>query len=66
MASAGKDVTKKTRGRRATGRGIQIGERWSPGAIEQIDDWRRQQLDLPGRPEASRRLVEMGLRTKSK
>ena len=64
MASARKDVTKKSRGRPATGKGIQVGERWSPGAIEQIDDWRRQQLDLPGRPEAIRRLVEIGLKTK--
>ena len=26
-----------------------------------IDDWRRKQDDLPGRPEAIRRLVELGL-----
>jgi hypothetical protein len=28
------------------------------------DDWRRQQEDLPGRPEAIRRLVELGLKAK--
>ena len=61
MASARKDVTKKSRGRPATGKGVQVGERWS---IEQIDDWRRQQLDVPGRPEAIRRLVEIGLKVK--
>ena len=33
-------------------------------ALANIDDWRRQQGDLPGRPEAIRRLVEIGLRTK--
>jgi hypothetical protein len=64
MASAGKEEPKKSRGRPATGKGVQVGERWSPGAIEQIDDWRRQQLDVPGRPEAIRRLVEIGLTVK--
>jgi hypothetical protein len=33
---------------------------------KQLDDWRRQQDDLPGRPEAIRRLVEIGLRVKAK
>jgi hypothetical protein len=33
---------------------------------KQLDDWRRQQADLPGRPEAIRRLVELGLKGKSK
>jgi AMMECR1 domain-containing protein len=31
-----------------------------------IDNWRRQQDDLPGRPEAIRRLVDLGLKGKSK
>ena len=30
-------------------------------AISRIDDWRREQPDLPGRPEAIRRLVETAL-----
>jgi len=64
MASAGKDVRKESRGRRATGKGIQVGERWPSRAIEQIDEWRHQQSDLPGRPEAIRRLVEIGLMAK--
>ena len=29
--------------------------------LSRIDDWRRRQDDLPGRPEAIRRLVEIGL-----
>ena len=29
--------------------------------LSTIDDWRRAQEDLPGRPEAIRRLVEIGL-----
>ena len=33
-------------------------------ALKDIDGWRRQQDDLPGRPEAIRRLVELGLKAK--
>jgi hypothetical protein len=33
-------------------------------ALQVIDDWRRKQDDLPGRPEAIRRLVETGLKAK--
>jgi hypothetical protein len=54
----------KTRGRPVTGVGIQVGERWSPEALERIDEWRGQQEDKPGRPEAIRRLVEIGLKAK--
>ena len=61
MKSASKKVTKKSRGRPATGTGIQVGERWSLEAIAAIDYWRRGQTDLPGRPEAIRRLVEIAL-----
>ncbi len=57
-------IRRQSRGRPATEKGIQVGERWPPGAIAQIDDWRHQQLDLPGRPEAIRRLVEIGLKAK--
>ena len=32
----------------------------------QLDEWRRKQADLPGRPEAIRRLVEIGLATAPK
>ena len=32
------------------------------GWLDQIDDWRRRQADLPPRAEAIRRLVGMGLR----
>jgi hypothetical protein len=41
-----------------------IGVRIQPDLAKQIDDWRRGQDDLPGRPEAIRRLVELGLRKK--
>jgi hypothetical protein len=68
-------VTKKSkqkgqtrRGRPATGIGVQIGMRWQPEVLTEIDEWRRVQEDLPDRPTAIRRLVEIGLsasRTKS-
>ena len=29
--------------------------------IAALDDWRRHQSDLPGRPEAIRRLIDLGL-----
>ena len=31
-------------------------------ALHNLDNWRRKQDHLPGRPEASRRLVELGLK----
>lgn len=57
-------VTKKPVGRPATGVGAQIGMRWQAPVLALIDDWRRQQPDLPSRPEAIRRLVELGLKAK--
>lgn len=41
-----------------------IGVRVQPDLAKAIDDWRRRQDDLPGRPEAIRRLVEKGLKAK--
>jgi hypothetical protein len=35
-------------------------------ALKSLDAWRRQQDDIPGRPEAIRRLVEIGLEATSK
>jgi hypothetical protein len=64
MKSATKKDTKKSRGRPATGIGIQIGTRWAPEIVRLVDEWRREEPDLPGRPEAIRRLVELGLRAK--
>jgi hypothetical protein len=40
--------------------------RMATDALREIDDWRREQEDLPGRPEAIRRLVERGLKAKAK
>ena len=35
------------------------------GFLKSIDEWRRRQEDLPGRSEAIRRLVELGLKSKA-
>jgi hypothetical protein len=40
--------------------------RWQEPDLKQIDNWRRQQDDLPDRPQAIRRLVEIGLKAKEK
>jgi hypothetical protein len=66
MKSAMKKDTKKSPGRPATGIGIQIGTRWPPDIVRLVDEWRRAHPDLPSRPEAIRRLVELGLKAKGK
>jgi hypothetical protein len=38
--------------------------RIQPEMAKLLDDWRRKQDDLPGRAEAIRRLVDLGLKTK--
>jgi hypothetical protein len=40
--------------------------RLSPDQSKALDDWRRAQEDLPGRPEAIRRLMMLGLQAKRK
>ena len=61
MVKSIRDNTKK-RGRPVTtGKGTLIGVRLQAGLLSLVDRWRRQQTDLPGRPEAIRRLVESGL-----
>lgn len=39
--------------------------RFDPETVERLDEWRRQQADVPSRSEAVRRLVEQGLETSS-
>ena len=66
------EVMKKTRlsdnkkkiGRPATGVGTLVGQRWRDDQLDLIDRWRKEQSDLPGRSEAIRRLVELGLKAK--
>src|SRR6476620_4222418 len=54
-------VNTKTPKKRAAVTGDLIGVRVPPDMAKQLDDWRRKQDDLPGRPEAIRRLIEAGL-----
>jgi hypothetical protein len=57
-------VNMKTQKKRAAVTGDLVGVRVQPDLGKQIDDWRRKQEDLPGRPEAIRRLVELALKVK--
>jgi hypothetical protein len=54
---------KKSRGRPAV-ESEAINVRMKTDVLKILDDWRRHQDDLPGRPEAIRRLVEIGLKAK--
>ena len=56
---------KKKRGRPPPGRGTQIGIRWQDPELSAIDGWREKHDDA-SRPEAIRRLVELGLTVKTK
>jgi hypothetical protein len=51
-------------GRPHTGVGKLVGQRWHQDQLDQVDQWRRGQPDMPGRAEAVRRLVELGLTVK--
>jgi hypothetical protein len=57
-------VIMKTSKKRATVTGDLVGVRVQPDMAKQLDDWRRKQDDLPGRPEAIRRLMAMALEVK--
>lgn len=47
--------------RRASTTGTLVGTRFQATLLDAIDSWRKDQLDLPTRPEAVRRLVELGM-----
>jgi hypothetical protein len=49
------------RGRPPSGLGTPIQVRVKDHLLAAIDGWRREQPDLPNRPEALRRLAEIGL-----
>lgn len=51
----------RKRGRPATGRGEQVQVRLQPILLKQIDLWRGNRSDAPSRPEAIRRLIQLGL-----
>jgi hypothetical protein len=56
----------KTPKKRAPAAGDLVGVRIQPDMAKALDDWRRKQDDLPGRPEAIRRLVDIALKVKTK
>ena len=53
-------VNMKTPKERAAVTDDLVGVRVQPEMAKQLDDWRRHQDDLPGHPEAIRRLIEIG------
>jgi hypothetical protein len=52
---------KKRRGRPATGAGTSINVRLHSDALDRLDAWIATQDDKPSRPEALRRLFELGV-----
>jgi hypothetical protein len=56
------DNVKKSRTGRPPVESEPVTVRMTTDALRVLDDWRGRQDDLPGRPEAIRRLVEIGLR----
>jgi hypothetical protein len=63
MAKSNKVVPKKRRGRPATGRDPVTAIRLAAQLKDKLEAWAAQQPDNPGRSEAIRRLVELGLKT---
>jgi hypothetical protein len=60
MAKSTRDITKSAKKRpQKTGEPVMV--RLQDEMAARLDDWRRKQADMPGRPEAIRRLVELGL-----
>ena len=47
--------------RRAPTTGTLVGTRFQANLLNAIDVWRKEQADLPTRPEAVRRLLELGM-----
>lgn len=66
MPKAITDNTKKRGRPKTTGIGTLIGVRLLDQPLAAVDDWRARQDDAPSRPEAIRRLVELGLKAKPK
>jgi hypothetical protein len=53
---------KSAKNRRPGQSGEMVSTRIQPDLLSEIDAWRREQPDLPSRPEALRRLAVKGLR----
>jgi hypothetical protein len=56
----------RKRGRPPSGLGTPVQVRIKDDLLAAIDGWRRAQADLPNRPEAMRRLAEIGLKASKK
>ena len=64
MRTSRKKVIPKRRGRPATGKDPLISLRMPKDRIAEVERWAASQEDPPGRSEAIRRLVELGLKAK--
>jgi hypothetical protein len=63
MSGSNQDNTNlSTRKARPKQTGTFVGTRIQPELLKLLDDWRREQADVPTRPEALRRLAEEALR----
>lgn len=54
--------TTNRKGRPPGGINPVVGVRLPPELLQQLDKWRARQTDVPGRPEAIRRLIEAALK----
>jgi hypothetical protein len=66
MKASTKKAIPKRRGRPATGKDPSRTIRLSDEFLAKVDAWANQQDDDPGRSEAIRRLVELGLKARPK
>jgi hypothetical protein len=57
-------ISRKRRGPAPTGKGAPTLVRLQPDLAGKIDAWSAKQEDAPSRPEAIRRLIDLGLKTK--
>jgi hypothetical protein len=64
MVGSIKKATPKRRGRPATGKAPTRTLRLTDEFIAEVDSWAEKQPDEPGRSEAIRRLIELGLKAK--
>jgi hypothetical protein len=64
MNASTKNATPKRRGRPATGKAPTRTLRLTDEFIGKVDAWATKQADEPGRSEAIRRLVELGLKVR--
>jgi hypothetical protein len=62
MTKSINDIPKKKVGRPATGKGLGVLVRLQPAHLKALDGWITKQVDRPTRPQAIRRLVELGLK----